>query len=818
MDDYFTSLIAKLKSGKLNSHGILREIDRSSIQNMSVESLGASDLKKEPSQTKEATRYLTVGNSNSSSLNSSQVSPKYLKFLQYQQNIANTPKGSASKVANSNKPNNPATSQRTKQQDKENNDPTVLPVKNKVKENRNEKASAQKKTAEKEKEKPNQIPPVSEKKGTKKMYSDEKIKEIRERSAKKNKEKIDEIRIQNFLDEEEEFERHCTFKPYLNDAKNEHVRSRYLEDRSVSPPKHQEPPFSFRPQINERPPGFQPSEKVTNYLSHDPFERLATPHAYGLASSQYAQARRSAFKSDKKQDSSDDSEEENTYIQSQYASSGVENANEIMKRYMATYKSNENRESSPYAHEKTKEVDESLVQCLQDTNAQDEDENEDSDAVENLEKEFERLMREGEHQFRMSELVLGEKAEGFEAQNLDSIDEMCKLSIGDFHTRQQAYERIKQRNIQEISKKTAPKHTPTICEKTKALVNQDPKLKDFESRSKYFEDKKKEKLDKIAQQRLQESNFKPKITKLANETPANSIDKMVYGYQQKKEEKLSKLRKEKMQKEVEELVLYPEINRKMDSKSKLGLNENVTDYVKKLREKEEVQQEFKKILDKRKELLETVECTHTPQITPMPKYLKKAKVTTKEAAPETNKYTKIHEKKTNAVSSRGLLKASTIEKALAANPNNVSQTLYLTVNDLWNASAAGEAGAKNDDDDQLFVAQGSFGINGESLNDLMQDFSPYGEIACPQKSFTNGQYIPDKFLQIEAIEEKDEKAEQTTAKSASRDEGNEDVSLSKRSSHGIESARGYRDYLSQAKERVHRALRADEYYSLPLRK
>jgi hypothetical protein len=197
----------------------------------------------------------------------------------------------------------------------------------------------------------------------------------------------------------------------------------------------------------------------------------------------------------------------------------------------------------------------------------------------------------------------------------------------------------------------------------------------------------------------------------------------------------------------------------------------------------------------------------------LPKYLKKANAV-KKTSSEANKYSRIHEKKATAVSYRGLLKASTIEKALASNGNNLSQTLYLTVNDLWNASAAGDVGPKNDDDH--LIAHGSFGINGESLNDLMQDFSPYGESPGAHKSFNNGQNVlPDKFIQIEAIEEKDEKAEQTTAKSGSRDDLNEDMPLNKRNSKPLENSR---DYISQAVERIQRSIRRDDYYNLPRKK
>jgi hypothetical protein len=89
-----------------------------------------------------------------------------------------------------------------------------------------------------------------------------------------------------------------------------------------------------------------------------------------------------------------------------------------------------------------------------------------------------------------------------------------------------------------------------------------------------------------------------------------------------KQQKLEKLRQQKAAKELDGFTGKPETNKTKHVDSKLGIDLRTSEYIEQLKEKENVKKQYQDFVHKRRELRDTIECTHKPQITPVPSYLK----------------------------------------------------------------------------------------------------------------------------------------------------------------------------------------------------
>ncbi len=126
----------------------------------------------------------------------------------------------------------------------------------------------------------------------------------------------------------------------------------------------------------------------------------------------------------------------------------------------------------------------------------------------------------------------------------------------------------------------------------------------------------------------------PKELKKTNGFSSTVISEEYYDQQVKKfldskQQKLEKLRQQKAAKELDGFTGKPETNKSKQVDSKLGIELRTSEYIEQLKEKENVKKQYQDLVQKRRELRDTIECTHKPQITPLPTYLKESAQKTK---------------------------------------------------------------------------------------------------------------------------------------------------------------------------------------------
>ena len=751
-EDYFSTLIEQFKKGNINPHSMLQEVEHSSLSSHDSDNFGLSEIN----------GNLPVPLASRNTLNAlfskQSLTPESKPLSSRLHKAHNVTAVSISEACD-----NRTARQTASPDDKENarsdNIITSNPNGSRIidemrSQNRiglKNKASAATIGTERS---------LSATKRGKRQYSTEKIQEIRESSAQMREQKRMAQKIERYLTEEQEFESQCVFKPQLNDSKNKKVRSRYLETKQLSAQPDISEPCSFKPTVRDYSTSPKASEHIVNYLQVDRFKRLAVhqPYAHNplvgedkvLTIESLPQPERES--EPPVNDNCDDDVNTEPYESDE--------GGQLVKQYMIG-------KIMPGGHIRgcidmeEQEQDQSLIACMREVSQpESEAKQEDMSSYEDLEKEFERLMKEGESQLHLSDLAISRQEDY-------GSDDMYALASADFHSRQEAYERIKRKRHQELLEKSTPSGRPELSQRTKRIVNKDPTMSDFMARSKHFEDRKRDKIVKKQQEQEQQSVFKPKITRIAGDVKASSIDSLVYEHSKQKEAKLFKLRKEKAQKELEEVVLYPEINRKIEVQSKLGLRTNHTDYVKKLREKEEVQKEFKSRLDKRKQIQETIECTHRPQINSTPTYLKHSKPQRSTCPPAKHSYSQMHRKKTPKDKLEPgicLFDASVIHNVVEPSQD---QTLQLAVDDLWNT----EGGGLDQSGKETAIERQSLGLTAESLRDLIQVKHELCQDAETPASSSLDKHVlqpqtkhprQDSFA---LIEEKNESEEQTIRKS-----------------------------------------------------
>ena len=147
-------------------------------------------------------------------------------------------------------------------------------------------------------------------------------------------------------------------------------------------------------------------------------------------------------------------------------------------------------------------------------------------------------------------------------------------------------------------------------------------VEEFAARGERFNERRSEKLAKLEKENKEKCTFQPHISEMSRSLDKRIHDEKVSQFLVKKEERLARLREEKIHKELSSMTAYPKINKNVPASSKLNINAPLSEYVNGLREKKEVEDQFRDLIKRRKDASETIECTHRPQINEAPLYLK----------------------------------------------------------------------------------------------------------------------------------------------------------------------------------------------------
>jgi len=181
-------------------------------------------------------------------------------------------------------------------------------------------------------------------------------------------------------------------------------------------------------------------------------------------------------------------------------------------------------------------------------------------------------------------------------------------------------------------------------------------FQEFLKRNKEFKDQRSQRLDQMEKEIHKDCSFKPQISKAAQASEKWTYESKVNKFLQEKQEWASKKRQEKEAKELENVTHHPNITKDKDktTSSKLYLNLPTSQYVEKLKEQEEIGQEYINMMKRRKEALESIECTYRPQINENPFYLKKdtsSMISSVRSSCTSPSYKKLHGRKVQGASS-----------------------------------------------------------------------------------------------------------------------------------------------------------------------
>jgi len=267
--------------------------------------------------------------------------------------------------------------------------------------------------------------------------------------------------------------------------------------------------------------------------------------------------------------------------------------------------------------------------------------------------EFENKIQ-GENQKEEQEITSNNKNKYDIGTNINKIEDgddedIIGFANKNFYERQIDYEKIKLKKMLKVLKETQPTLKPTITKKSEEILKE-KKLCGFSERSEYFQLKKsKRSEDKEA---LASSKSKTKRV-----DPDEFYSKQLKALEEK-ESKLKKLRDEKALKEVEGITHKPKINKNYQVESRIGIGLETSEYVNQLKQKEEVKKQYQDLIQNRKQLQETIECTHRPQINDKPSYLNKKTTDKSPMSKRTERdynqsYRSLHQKKLNGYSSVG---------------------------------------------------------------------------------------------------------------------------------------------------------------------
>lgn len=397
-----------------------------------------------------------------------------------------------------------------------------------------------------------------------------------------------------------EYETHCKFQPQTNSTKNQGVKSKYMAATSKTPthkPNCKSENFTFRPQTTE----YKSSHKTKEYLDQNAFSRLSNTSTACQLSSRFAShvtLQSDALLQQKKSTSPSAS--------SRSGFSRMESIHKLSK--IPSNLNSSPKENSFVPAEKF--VNEEMLENLESIKASPLNRSHprslDGDAFLNVCKANENLNNKENDQ-----------------QGSTAKKALLKINQ-EFLDRQETFQNTKKERISKLTQSVAASHSPQIETASKKLLQKKfGEESNFEKRSRYFETQKKMKLENL--KRTYNPKFQPEISEFARSLSRDKVHEVRMNSHKKAELTAKNIIRERKMKECEELIFHPEINAKFIAESRLGLEKNFAEYVQDLRSKEQLIHDFKEALERRRQLQETIECTHQPQINEYPYYLAQQK-------------------------------------------------------------------------------------------------------------------------------------------------------------------------------------------------
>lgn len=204
-----------------------------------------------------------------------------------------------------------------------------------------------------------------------------------------------------------------------------------------------------------------------------------------------------------------------------------------------------------------------------------------------------------------------------------SLIKHSSQQIEDFCERQSAFEAKKQekrqKQIQEITKGQVPKINKKSKEIAKTLV-------DFNERNEVLLNRKENLISKREEKEFPEKyTFHPQILPQSKKMNSKTVEEMSYVPMIQKERNITRIKEGMTRQETGECTFKPNIggNKKYSEvQSKLQLNENIDTYLERINLSKQMKDNIGKIYQQEREYQEIAECTHKPQITELPYYMK----------------------------------------------------------------------------------------------------------------------------------------------------------------------------------------------------
>jgi len=192
-----------------------------------------------------------------------------------------------------------------------------------------------------------------------------------------------------------------------------------------------------------------------------------------------------------------------------------------------------------------------------------------------------------------------------------------------FLERQNKHARMKKLNKKKIEAEIKTSFSPKLCKKSLKIANR-------KSQDTFLDRVAKERqLKQLSKERNLESNkdpectFTPKITKIARRKHPRSVIEMSLGDSLKKQERIRTMKKKVDKEELKKLTFKPKTRKgNQNVEGCLRLLSEPETYLQRIRETHLCLNEKQKEAVRMKEAKELEECTFTPTITTLPKYLK----------------------------------------------------------------------------------------------------------------------------------------------------------------------------------------------------
>lgn len=395
-----------------------------------------------------------------------------------------------------------------------------------------------------------------------------------------------------------EFETHCKFQPQVNSEKNRGIKSKYLATSAQKSPSHKSnnENFTFRPQTTE----YKAKSKTKQYLDRNAFSRLSSTSTACQLSTRFAS--QVTLPSDalfQHKKSTSPTASTHLVISTMRAES-LQKLSKIPSTLNFSPKENalltSDRANNDEIFEKLESIKASPLHCAHTRGNTFENEFE---TKENL-------------NYKENEQITCATKNNLHKENQEFLE------------RQEAFESTRRDRISKITQRIAASHNPQIeAESKKILRKKFGGSVNFEKRSQYFETQKKLKLESL--KKSHSPTFHPEISEYARSLSKEKVQEVRMNSLRKTELSAKNIRTQKNMKECSELIFHPEINTNFVTESRLGLQKNLTDYVQDLRSKDQLSKNFKEFVDQRRQIQETIECTHQPQINEFPYYLAKQK-------------------------------------------------------------------------------------------------------------------------------------------------------------------------------------------------